>query len=376
MSTLDKVREIIRAEVAKANAIEAARPSLERIILSSISWTETGGSLAITVQSEEGEPLLGRTVQDLITDLRSRRPTFFDEAMVHSDAAAVGSSVKELVAADGNAIHVFNPERSTPALMATVVDAGPTPAQRSRDWLLVGETFGSAFTSAELHMRVDEIQHHLRDRLLPSSDRNIVTEVPTLPDRGHPLRAFNDTIGAGGTKRRLYRRAALAALTGTMFLVLCSALFYRLLPSWNALDRHASPATTPQSIDLAGTGSIPSTRLPEPLRRGALRGVPEVIDTATLLISGTVAPLFGVEWVEGGAEPGELAGYLRGREVTCIPSMHNAKTFRCEVQGQDLSKVVLFNGGTRASPDATQDLVATEAYARRTRKGLWARSGP
>ena len=54
MSTLDKVREIIRAEVAKANAIEAARPSLEWIILSAISWTETGGSLAITVQSGGG----------------------------------------------------------------------------------------------------------------------------------------------------------------------------------------------------------------------------------------------------------------------------------------------------------------------------------
>ena len=54
MSTLDKVREIIRAQVAKANAIEAARPSLERIVLSSISWTETGGSLAITVQSGGG----------------------------------------------------------------------------------------------------------------------------------------------------------------------------------------------------------------------------------------------------------------------------------------------------------------------------------
>jgi hypothetical protein len=376
MSTLDQVREIIRAEVARANALEAARPSLERIILSSISWTETDGNLAITVQSEEGEPLLGRTVQDLITDLRNRRPTLFDEAVVHSNAATLSSSVKEPVAAAGDAVHALNPGRLTPVLTATVADAGSTPAQRSRDWLHVGETSGSAFTSGEPHMRVDEIQHNPRDGLLPNSGRNIVTEVPIRYDMGPPLRAFDDAIGAGGTKRRSYRRAALAALIGTMSLVLCGALFYRLIPSWNALDRHVSPATTPQSIELAGTGSIPPTRLPEPLRRGALRGVPEVIDTATLLISGTVAPLFGVEWVEGGAEPGELAGYLRGREVTCIPSMHNAKAFRCEVQGQDLSKVVLFNGGTRASPDATQDLVATEAYARRTRKGLWARSGP
>jgi hypothetical protein len=138
MSILDKVREFIRAEVAKANAIEAACPSLEWIIFSSISWTATGGSLAITVQSEEGEPLPGRTVQDLITDLRNRRPTCSDEAVVHSDAAALGSSVKELVAADGDAVHVLNPGRLTPALTATVADAGLTPAQRSRDWLLAG----------------------------------------------------------------------------------------------------------------------------------------------------------------------------------------------------------------------------------------------
>jgi hypothetical protein len=47
MSTLDKVREIIRAQVAKANAIEAARPSLERIVLSSNTWAPPETSLFV-----------------------------------------------------------------------------------------------------------------------------------------------------------------------------------------------------------------------------------------------------------------------------------------------------------------------------------------
>ena len=110
-----------------------------------------------------------------------------------------------------------------------------------------------------------------------------------------------------------------------------------------------------------------------PLPAGGLRGVPEVIDTATLSIGGKVAPLFGVQWARGAGEPADLAGYLRGREVTCVPAEGSAKAFRCEVEGQDLSKVVLFNGGGKATSDATPDLLAAEAHARSAKAGLWAK---
>jgi endonuclease YncB( thermonuclease family) len=45
----------------------------------------------------------------------------------------------------------------------------------------------------------------------------------------------------------------------------------------------------------------------------------------------------------------------------------------CAVDGRDLSEVVLFNGGGRASPEATPDLVAAEDHARAERLGVWAR---
>jgi endonuclease YncB( thermonuclease family) len=104
--------------------------------------------------------------------------------------------------------------------------------------------------------------------------------------------------------------------------------------------------------------------------------VPEVIDTATLSIGGRVVALFGVQWARGGGEPADLAGYLRGREVTCLPAEGSAKAYRCEVEGQDLSKVVLFNGGGRATTEATPDLLAAEAHARSAKTGLWAKANP
>jgi endonuclease YncB( thermonuclease family) len=104
--------------------------------------------------------------------------------------------------------------------------------------------------------------------------------------------------------------------------------------------------------------------------------VPEVIDTATLSVGGKVVPLFGVQWSRGAGEPSDLAGYLRNREVTCRPAEGSAKAYRCEVDGQDLSKVVLFNGGGRATSEASPDLLAAEAHARSAKTGLWAKASP
>jgi hypothetical protein len=42
-----------------------------------------------------------------------------------------------------------------------------------------------------------------------------------------------------------------------------------------------------------------------------------------------------------------------------------------QVEGRDLSEVVLFNGGGRATPDATPELKAAEAKARAAGHGVW-----
>ncbi|MER2252033.1 hypothetical protein ABS772_19110 [Methylorubrum podarium] len=112
---------------------------------------------------------------------------------------------------------------------------------------------------------------------------------------------------------------------------------------------------------------------PEPPRKNAnaIVGVPEVIDTATLRVGGKLVRLFGVEWVRGG-QADELSKYLRKRSVTCQPAP-GSSAYICTVEGRDLSEVVLFNGGGRASSEATPDLAAAEDHARTERLGVWKR---
>jgi hypothetical protein len=101
-----------------------------------------------------------------------------------------------------------------------------------------------------------------------------------------------------------------------------------------------------------------------------LRGVPEVLDTTTLSLEGRIVRLFGVEWARGAGDPDDLAKYIRGREVACSPAPVR-ETFRCQVEGQDLSRVILYNGGGRATQDATPDLKAAEEQARSRSVGVW-----
>jgi len=97
--------------------------------------------------------------------------------------------------------------------------------------------------------------------------------------------------------------------------------------------------------------------------------VPEVIDTSTLRLDGKVIRLFGVEWARG-AQPEDLTKYLRNREVACRP-VPLTDTHRCQVEGRDLSEVVLYNGGGRVTAKATAELVAAESHARTERIGIW-----
>ncbi|MEA1831181.1 nuclease [Methylobacterium durans] len=108
-----------------------------------------------------------------------------------------------------------------------------------------------------------------------------------------------------------------------------------------------------------------------PANPNEISGPAEVIDTATLRVGGKLVRLFGVEWVRGG-QAEDLTRYLAGRTVTCQP-VTGSQNVLCQVEGRDLSEVVLFNGGGRASPEATPDLVAAEDHARSERLGVWKR---
>src|SRR5262245_28930569 len=100
-----------------------------------------------------------------------------------------------------------------------------------------------------------------------------------------------------------------------------------------------------------------------------VRGVPVVQNTGTLEIQGRGVRLVGVEGVRGRVTR-EFRRDLGTREVACQP-IGGGNEYRCRVGDQDLSRVVLFNGGGRASGSATPELRALEQQARSTRVGIW-----
>ncbi|WP_063779860.1 PBP1A family penicillin-binding protein [Microvirga massiliensis] len=102
-----------------------------------------------------------------------------------------------------------------------------------------------------------------------------------------------------------------------------------------------------------------------------VRGVPEVLDTGTLAIRGTVIRLEGIQG-ERGNMARQLARFLRRREVACAPG-ETPGFQRCRIGSHDLSAIILAAGGGRATPDAPEELQAAEDQARSARLGVWRR---
>ena len=114
--------------------------------------------------------------------------------------------------------------------------------------------------------------------------------------------------------------------------------------------------------------ATPETVSPSPTA-AAIRGVPVLRTSGTLEVRGRPIRLYGVEGVRGGAAR-EFKRYLGRREVACEP-IGSSNEYRCRVDDQDLSRVVLFNGGGRAAANAPPDLLALEKQARSARVGIW-----
>jgi endonuclease YncB( thermonuclease family) len=94
-----------------------------------------------------------------------------------------------------------------------------------------------------------------------------------------------------------------------------------------------------------------------------------VQNTGTLELQGRVIRLFGVEGTRGRAAR-DFRRYLGRREVACERA-GSGDEYRCRVDNQDLSRVVLFNGGGRAAPSASAELRALDQQARAARVGIW-----
>jgi hypothetical protein len=122
---------------------------------------------------------------------------------------------------------------------------------------------------------------------------------------------------------------------------------------------------------MAPSGAVQSAALPGPTAQ-QLRGVPIVVDTATLMLNGELIHLDGITG-QGGAPGNKLARYIGGREVACEPVDHGAPKFRCKIGSYDLGEAILLNGGGRATDNAPERLRSAEEKARLAGRGVWER---
>jgi len=135
--------------------------------------------------------------------------------------------------------------------------------------------------------------------------------------------------------------------------------------SMAALAKSTRPPAVTTGIT---TTSVSLEPKPEP-SAVAVRGVANIRTTGVIELDGRVIRLFGVEGVRGRAVR-DFKRYLGRREVVCEPTA-GGNDHRCRVGDQDLSRVVLFNGGGRATRDAAPELKAAEQQARFERAGIW-----
>lgn len=128
---------------------------------------------------------------------------------------------------------------------------------------------------------------------------------------------------------------------------------------------------TPGAASLPAPSAAPTTAVPDVASPDpGARGGADVLDTATIAIRGRIIQLEGIAADNDRRAVRALARFLRRREVICAPG-GAADRYRCNVDGQNLSAVILSNGGARASADAPAELLAAEDEARSARLGIW-----
>jgi endonuclease YncB( thermonuclease family) len=381
----ERMREVIRGEIDKIHPTDDARRALELIIESSLRPSEVDGVFKLTVIDQNGQPRMIEkdgartefTLDDLIDEFRVRYPILFRRAK--TNPATLGQpeeppKQQEKPKRDWLSLDTSEPKSETADGPATPAPLQPEPAPADADTGRV---------------RIHDWSRNALKVLKPAPATGpaamgpaVTGSAPTSPvPTSHtpkaqaaggptPLAVEHDRNAPGGMRERSWARPGLAvAAVGLLALLGVGAFLFRD-------DEPAAPqASVTQPAETATADATP-LREPEPSTTGStassasLRGVPDVIDTATLSLKGEVVRLFGVEWAPGGGKPEDLTRYLQGREVSCEPAGGN-DTYRCQVGGQDLSRVVLFNGGGQPTADATPELKAAADKAREAKIGVW-----
>jgi endonuclease YncB( thermonuclease family) len=366
----EQVREIIRTEVDRLHPTDDARRALELIIESSVRYRAVDGDLKITVIDKEGHPRVveknGRkadaTIHDLLDELRATHPVLFKSPPRQADAHPLEEETAE--GTMPGKPKVFPRESEKP----------------QRDWLTVSSGETSSASSAapspdsrvRFHLRRGKVRLHGWSRKALRTIKKAAApgdaDFPFVPDRmTRSAERARDIVENLRTHTSSHRPVFALGAIALVALLGAGAFFL------SGRDSSSSPQISADGP--AETGAVSRTvqaNAPAAPASGGrtLRGVPDVIDTATLSLEGEVVRLFGVEWAPGGGKPEDLTRYLQGRETVCEPAGGN-DTYRCMVGGQDLSRVVLFNGGGKPTAEATPELKAAADKARETKIGVW-----
>jgi len=361
----ERMRETIHAELDRINPTDDARRALELIIESSLRPSEVDGALKLTVIDQDGKPRTiekdGQrrefTLQDLLEELRGRYGVLFRSAKPDAAAHMQPEQRPEKREPPQRDWLKLEGHATKPEAEASPLPAEPAPLQNPP----IGKP--------RIHDWSRNPLSSLKTSLAPKLGLKDDTR-----DQAAPVAAEHEQTVFGGMRTRSWVRPgiALGAVAVLALLGVGAFLFQDDEPAAQAsaavpAAASTEPASTLQDPEPSTTGSTTSS--------ASLRGVPDVIDTATLSLKGEVVRLFGVEWAPGGGKPEDLTGYLNGREVACEPAGSN-DVYRCQVGNQDLSRVVLFNGGGRPTNDATPELKAAADKAREAKIGVWGKQQP
>lgn len=362
----ERMRAIIHAEVDRIDPTDDARRALELIIESSLRPSIADGDLKLTVIDGNGQPrmiekngeLVPFTLGDLMAELRTRHPALFKSPPKPSPVVAEADPTR--------------PHRET----------RPPERRSERDWLPLGSGAPVKEVSEEpprvthtvTRWNKGKVRFHSWSNRKPARARtaNVLNTVPTanlrtnLAASAERAQAFFDTRQDEPVSRR--PGFALGVVAAVLVLIGLGALFLLRPESSTQASMDGPSETGSLASDQAAKTPPAASRS---LGGRILKGVPDVIDTATLSLEGEVVRLFGVEWAPGAGKPEDLTNYLQGREVTCEPAGGGAETYRCRVGEQDLSRVVLFNGGGQPTAEATPELKAAAEHARGAKIGVW-----
>jgi hypothetical protein len=354
-----RLREIVRTEVEKAGALADSRRSLELIVETAVRLAED--SCTVEVIDEQGQAQSGETIQDLLNRLRIKHPTLFKPPPPEvAEFARVDSEEQGSRCSDASA------------------EEPPSRFAAGRDWLEVGSTPQGGSDESALPARWwDERDHprrYVKDGIGSDPSSKSEGALARLQPDGDTAAASFDDLSPVDLPHRSFRFSIFPVLSAVVGAVALLLLGYYATAGLPIDVGRAEPSQTAQTpvVEPDRTGAIAPPNLAALEATGPLRGVPDVLDTATLWVEGKIVHLYGVEWVRGAGNPDEFTHYLRGRVVVCTP-VASASAHRCIVDGRDLSLVVLVNGGGRTTVDAPREFRAAEELAKSAKLGVWSK---